>query len=146
MVGGDLAGRQILIVEDEYFVARALARLLDQWGADVIGPAATAEKALQILKSKGVLDAAVVDVNLRGIEAFDVADAVIARDALLVLATGYDPATIPERYRRSAVLQKPCDPAEILKALSSLTGRPLLDPLHGDGWKADIIPLSSGRS
>lgn len=124
MVSGDLAGRQILVVEDEYFVANALARLLAQWGAAVVGPAATPEKALKLLESEGALDAAIIDVNLRGAKAFEVADAVLARDALLVLATGYDTATIPERYRHSAVLQKPCDPADVLKALSPLTERP----------------------
>jgi CheY-like chemotaxis protein len=120
-MGGDLAGRHILIVEDEHFVAKALARLLAQWGAAVVGPAAALDKALQLLDSKGALDAAIVDINLRGIEAFEVADAVLARGALLVLATGYDTVHIPERYRHAAVLQKPCDPADLLKALSPLT-------------------------
>jgi len=123
-VSGDLAGRQILIVEDEYFVANALARLLVQWGAAVVGPVATPEKALQLVESMRALDAAIIDVNLRGTKAFEVAAAVLARDALLVLATGYDTATIPERYLRSAVLQKPCDPADVLRALSPLTEPP----------------------
>ena len=126
-MGGDLAGRRILIVEDEHFVAKALARLLAQWGAVVVGPAATPEKALQLLESKDALDAAIIDLNLRGIEAFVVADAVLARDALLVLATGYDTASIPERYRHAAVIQKPCDPADLLNALAPLAARPSTD-------------------
>jgi CheY-like chemotaxis protein len=122
-VSSELTGRQILIVEDEYFVANALARLLAQWGAAVVGPVASADKALKFLESRAMLDAAIIDVNLKGIEAFDVADAVLARDALLVLATGYDVTTVPERYRHAAVLQKPCDPADLLKALSPITER-----------------------
>jgi len=52
------------------------------------------------------------------IEAFEVADAVLARDVLLVLATGYDTGTIPERYR--AVIQKPCDSDAIGRKLTPI--------------------------
>jgi DNA-binding NtrC family response regulator len=120
MDGFNLTGRRILLVEDEYLVAKSLARLLDQWGAQIVGPVATVEKAMAILQAPDPPDAALVDINLRGVMAFQVADAAIARGVLLVLTTGYDTAVIPERYRQVAILQKPCDPAEISRALMTL--------------------------
>jgi CheY-like chemotaxis protein len=62
---GELSGLRVLIVEDSWEVATSLTTLLEAWGADVLGPVATAADALR-LSSERTVDAALVDINLRG--------------------------------------------------------------------------------
>lgn len=113
----DLSGRRILIIEDEHLVAEALARALRQSGAVIVGPAATVEQALELTHATSVIDGALLDINLRGVPGYVVADALVARGVPLVFATGYGTSIIPERYRHIATLQKPFDPEQVAAAL-----------------------------
>jgi CheY-like chemotaxis protein len=107
----------VLLVEDEHIVAAALSRGLRVHGAEVIGPAATVSNALALIEATPVIDGALVDINLRGIQAYDVVDALLARRVPIVLTTGYEISVVPSRYRHVPVLQKPFDPAEAMGAL-----------------------------
>ena len=107
---------RILIIEDEALVAEALKRALRVSGAEIVGMAATVEQALTMLDSTEA-DGALLDINLRGVRAFAVADELIGRGLPFVFTTGYSTPIIPEAYRHVTVLQKPFDPDEILGAL-----------------------------
>ena len=120
----DLTGRTIFLAEDEHIVAKSLARLLRSWGATIIGPAPTLETALILARSAERIDAAIVDINLRGEMAFPLADVLLAREALLVFTTGYDSAAIPDAYRSARILQKPYAPDEITTVLLPLAAPP----------------------
>ena len=109
--------RRVLLVEDEYIVASALSRGLRMFGAEIVGPAATVENALALIESTGGIDGALVDINLRGVQAYDVVDALIAKHVPTVLTTGYETSVVPNRYRGLVVLQKPFDPADAMDAL-----------------------------
>lgn len=108
---------RVLVVEDEYIVASALARGLRVFGAAVVGPAATVANALALIEADSTLDGALVDINLRGIPAYDVVDALIAKRVPTVLTTGYESSVVPARYRGLVVLQKPFDPRDAMEAL-----------------------------
>ena len=47
--GADLAGRRILIVEDEFLLAMELELLLQQRGCLVLGPASSVDRALALI-------------------------------------------------------------------------------------------------
>ena len=111
-----LNGRHILVIEDEHIVAEALSRVLRTCGAVIVGPAATVEQALDLLDTTGRIDGALLDIDLRGIRAYAVADDLIARGVPFVFATGYE-TMIPDRYRHVTVIQKPFDVAETAAAL-----------------------------
>ncbi|HEV8449568.1 MAG TPA: response regulator [Gemmatimonadaceae bacterium] len=111
-----LEGRHILVIEDEHIVAEALSRCLRTCGAEIIGPAATVEQALKLIESNAQIDGALLDIDLRGVRAYAVADDLIARGVPFVFATGYE-TTIPDRYRHVTVIQKPFDVAETAAAL-----------------------------
>jgi DNA-binding response OmpR family regulator len=121
----DLTGRAIFLAEDEHIVAKSLARLLRSWGATIIGPAATLDAGLILARSTARIDAAIVDINLRGEMAFPLADTLLARQALLIFTTGYDSMTIPVPYRSARILQKPYTPDEITTVLLPLAAPPL---------------------
>ena len=54
---------RVLVVEDSYLAARSLARMLQDLGAEVVGPAPSVQAAMSLIESKGC-DAAVLDINL----------------------------------------------------------------------------------
>jgi CheY-like chemotaxis protein len=125
MLEPDLNGRHILIIEDEHIVAEAMSRMLRVWGATVIGPAATVDAALTLCRSTTRIDGALLDINLRGVRAYLVADELIGRGVPLVFATGYSDPTIPERYRSVGLLQKPFGPDDVARALFPILQKPV---------------------
>ncbi len=112
-------GRRVLVLEDEYFLADELARVLIQLGAKVVGPVPTLTEALALLDTVRV-DAAVLDVNVRGEMAFPLADALQARDVPFVFATGYDQSMIPLKYAAVPRWEKPFDSEALARTLPGL--------------------------
>jgi CheY-like chemotaxis protein len=117
--------RRLLVVEDEYMIAFDLARSLEELGAEVIGPAPTVWEALNLIATDtGVLDGAVLDINLSGERAYAVADALVARQVPFVFATGYDAVAIPAAYAAVPRLNKPVDKTELSRLLARSWARP----------------------
>ena len=116
---GALAHRRVLVVEDEYFIADDMVRVLQKLGANVVGPVQTAEKAMALLQDSPV-DVAVLDINLRGRMVFPVADALRNRGVPFVFATGYTEAAVPPDYSDVPLWEKPFQPEELAKALPGL--------------------------
>ena len=112
-----LAGLRVLVVEDEFLIADDLQQELEAAGAEVVGPAATVEAALRLAAEAGRLDGAILDVNLCGARVYPVADLLRERNVPFVLATGYDPRAIPDRYRDAPRSEKPIDLAKVVRAL-----------------------------
>jgi len=117
---GTLANRRVLVVEDEYFIADDMAKALRKLGAEVLGPVPTSGKALTLLSSDQRIDAAVLDINLRGETVFPVADALKERGVPFVFATGYDQSSVPSAYSGVPRWEKPFDPHELVKSLPGL--------------------------
>src|SRR4051794_30804408 len=92
------APRRVLLVEDEYIIAMDMAYELEALGAQVVGPVGSLEGALSLVESDGGIDAAFLDLNLGGDEAYPIADALLARGAHVVFTTGYEENTIPPHY------------------------------------------------
>jgi CheY-like chemotaxis protein len=102
-----LTGRRVLVVEDEYLLADDLTQSLIEAGADVLGPAPSIEEATALIAAEAHIDAAVLDVNLRGEMVFPVADALRARGIPFAFATGYDQGALPDRFSDAPRVEKP---------------------------------------
>jgi len=100
----DLAGKRILVVEDEALVAMMLEDLLADLGCEVVGPAMRLDEGLALARLNG-LDAAVLDINLGGERSYPIADLLDARGVPIAFVTGYGHSGRPGRSDR--VLQKP---------------------------------------
>ena len=111
-----MAGKRLLVAEDEYFIAKGLARHLTAAGAEVVGLTASVSDALWVVQSER-LDGAVLDINLRGDLVYPVADALLERGVPFVFATGYSASAIPERYAAIARCEKPVEPETFIQAL-----------------------------
>ena len=117
-----LQGCRILVVEDEYMLATDLeAELLDA-GAIVLGPFGTVETAMEFIGTKQEIDAAILDVNLRGEMIFPAADLLTERGVPFVLTTGYDASVIPLRFEHSTRCEKPIGVSKIAQAIKRLIG------------------------
>ena len=101
-----LAGYRVLVVEDEYFIARDLQAVLQTQGAEVVGPFASLEKALQQAKRDG-FEVAVLDINLQGAEGYPVADELRQQGVPFVFASAYSEDRIPLRFADVHLWQKP---------------------------------------
>ena len=110
----------ILIVEDEPLIAMMLEDFLDVLGKTMAGTADNVADALALIEAGGV-DAAILDVNLRGGEkSWPIADALTARGIRYIFATGGSTDSLAEAYRDRPTLPKPFTMDAVSKALDSL--------------------------
>jgi DNA-binding response OmpR family regulator len=114
---------RVLIVEDEYLVARFIADALEDAGYEVATCVATGEEAVEHFSAGGI-DLAILDIKLKGaLSGIDVAEA--ARKfgvAHLFVSGSGDPQTraAAEATAPLAFLQKPLDERRLLTIMSKL--------------------------
>ena len=114
------APNSILIVEDEPLIAMMIEDFLEVLGKSLAGSVDTVEAALTLIAAGGI-DAAILDVNLRGGEkSFPVAEALAARGIPFVFATGGSQDTVADAYRDRPTLPKPFTMDGVAKALDAL--------------------------
>jgi CheY-like chemotaxis protein len=111
-----LAGRRILIVEDEFMIAMLLEDMLTELECVVAGVAAKPAEALELINSTEV-DAAVLDVNLDGTDSFGVAAALGECQIPFVFATGYGGSRLTPEFAHYPVIQKPYRTHDLSAAL-----------------------------
>lgn len=114
----NLAGKRILVVEDEFIVAAMICDILEDEGAAVIGPAGTLSHGLELAEGQP-LDAAVLDWNLGGEPGAPVARALQQRGVPFVIATGY--GAVQDEFAAFTVLSKPYQPGKLIDELARLT-------------------------
>lgn len=110
-----LAGKRILVVEDEFLISLLAVDMLEELGAVGVGPAATVEEGLALLDG-GPVDAAMLDVNLGGTRSDALADVLRARGIPFLIASGYGDAV----GGAEPVLGKPYDLPRLQAALERL--------------------------
>lgn len=119
-----LAGLHVLLVEDEYLVARLLGDQLRELGCVVVGPASTSEAAVALLKSERV-DAAILDINLIQATSEPVARELRYRRCPFLFVTGYSEiGVLPNDLRGCCILAKPVDQDTLANALLQLNVAP----------------------
>ena len=118
-----LAGRRILVLEDEYFLADDIRRVLASSGASVIGPFNEVADAAEFLDSDAPVDAAILDINLRSEMVFPLARALRARGIPFVFTTGYDRGSIDPEFHEVALWEKPLVMTSLLRSLGAMMGK-----------------------
>ena len=115
---GALAGKRILVVEDEYFIASDIKRSLNKEGAVVVGPVGNLAGGLSLAEEP--IDAAVLDVNLDQAMSYPIADRLRTRSIPYMFLTGYDGWSMPAEYRDAARLAKPFPPQTVVAMVEKL--------------------------
>jgi CheY-like chemotaxis protein len=115
----DLKGRRILVVEDSPVVGPFTVDILDDLGCKVIGPAPNMAAARQLVEAGGI-DAALMDVHIRGERVFPICEMLQAQRVPFVLTSGYADWSMPEKWEACPRLQKPYTIDQVEKALKAL--------------------------
>ena len=112
----DLSGLCVLIVDDSFHVALEVKGLLESWGADILGPAATIAEAEHMVSERNP-NVAIVDITLRGGEqSHSLIDRLCDKGVRVVVATGDADVSLP-LGRTAAILQKPMTEHSLLASL-----------------------------
>lgn len=106
--------QRVLIVEDDPLLALDLADELLGAGLDVIGPAPTVSRALDLIRDEAC-DAAVIDVHLGRELSTPVAQRLQDLGIQFVVLTGYSSEQLPPEFGSAPILSKPA-PAHVLVA------------------------------
>ena len=96
--------------------------ILEDLGCGSVTTAATVEQAISMIKAQ-VFDAAMLDVNLKGINSRPVADTLAARGVPFVFATGNAGHYTMDGYDDRPVLRKPFTDKDLIAAMTRLLSR-----------------------
>ncbi len=101
-----MIAQKLLIVEDEFLLAFEMKAILCGANYEIVGPAATIAKALELL-AREKPDAAFLDCNLNGEHATPVALALKAEGIPFAVVTGYDCDRLPAELSAGLFASKP---------------------------------------
>lgn len=114
-----VAGKQVLIVEDEEALRAVLADALELSGAAPPTLCSSPDDAMQAL-ARGHFDAAILDIALGRQDSYQVADELRRRRIPFAFTTAYDER--PEAYRDVPNLHKPYNYDRLLRCVRTLCG------------------------
>lgn len=115
-----LGGLTVLIVEDDYLLAKEIAILLRDQGAKVLGPIPDAARA-RALVSVETPDCALLDINLKGRFVFEFAQELRDRGLPVIFITGYSITVLPDSFQNSPYLCKPFQPQALIAMVKQET-------------------------
>ncbi len=114
-----LSGKSILVVEDIMLIALDLAGMVEDLGAETIGPASNVADALELIRTEQV-DGALLDINLAGEPAYPIAQELQRRGVPFIFITGYDASGLPPEYASFPSVTKPFEYGEVNDLLRSV--------------------------
>jgi DNA-binding NarL/FixJ family response regulator len=117
--GSAIDSKRVLIIEDEFVVGLDIQSTLIDAGFEAVGPIPTVSEAV-LFANQGVFDVAVVDANLNGCHAGDVASALIERNIPFVVVSGYSRAFLPLAASNAPLISKPVDSACLVAIVQRL--------------------------
>lgn len=119
-----LASRRIFVVEDSPVMAEVLAEMLKDLGCEVVGPMGNLGIALEMAAAEAI-DAAVIDLNIRGGKVYPVARTLSQRGIPFLVVSGYGDWTMPAEWRTRPRLVKPFSPEALEAELRALLAAPV---------------------
>ncbi len=131
-----LAGKRVLIVEDELIQGMVIEELLLECGCIPVGPCGNVAQALEAVQA-GSFDMAVLDVNLGGEMVYPVAHALTAQDIPFLFMSGYGEAAIASRPGKWRVCAKPFEGDEFAAKLAAVL-EDFAMPLHAEGQSTPV--------
>jgi|SRR5215831_4505597 len=121
-----LVGQRILVAEDESFIALELEGTLESFGCTVVGPVSRVEEVLRHAL-EGSCDGALLDVNLRGRQIFEILPKLQALELPFIITSGYNDVTLfPAIFRALPRIAKPVDESELRRVCEHVFGNSLL--------------------
>ena len=114
-----LAGKRILIVEDEPLIAIDLeSAVVDQQGTVISAPSTLAEA--QRVAENEAFDGAILDLHLKEGLALPVAESLLQRAIPFVIHSGHTDITTPRAWPMVPIIGKPALPEHVIAILASI--------------------------
>jgi PAS domain S-box-containing protein len=114
-----LAGKRMIVIEDEPLVAMDLESCLAAAGCEVVATAGTVRDARTVC-AEVACDAALIDVNLGGQPVDELAAALAKRNIPFAFVTGYGRQALPQGFRDALMVAKPFDEATLVATVELL--------------------------
>jgi DNA-binding response OmpR family regulator len=117
---------RVLVVEDSYMVASTMVEAIEREGHEALGPAATAEAAMELARRERP-DLVILDLKLAdGDVGQELAERIVAEtDAPVLICSAYGEWTlrrVEERVHPCATVAKPIDFDALRRAIESCLG------------------------
>jgi two-component system, response regulator PdtaR len=115
---------RVLVCEDNHLIASGWAMVLSDAGYEVVGPASTAEKALEEAY-KQLPDIAIIDINLSGIaDGISVANELVSIGVPIIFVTAdYQRAATEGWHCTTDILIKPVNPDVLVNSIADTLER-----------------------
>ena len=107
------------MVEDSPVVGPFTADLLAELGCVVLGPAPNMASARELIESEK-LDAALVDLHIRGERALALGEMLAAKGVPFIITSGYADWQMPDEWQSRPRLHKPYTIDEVRQALETV--------------------------
>lgn len=117
-----LDGCRVLVVEDEFYLAKDIRETLLAAGATILGPHPRNAEARAAVSERPPA-VAVLDVNLGGGPDFSLADEMRAMGVPVIFFTGYDREAIPDRFADVPRLEKPVGTTKLVSTVQEACRR-----------------------
>ncbi len=114
----DLKNHRILIVEDDLLIALDLAETVREAGAEVVGPAASVDEALELLSSQQIT-VAILDINLGKELSLEVAQRLRRERIPFIYHSGQIARLNAPDWPEAPIISKPSIPATFIAAIAS---------------------------
>ena len=111
-----LKGVRVLIVEDAWHVAKALASALEQLEMRVVGPTATTVQARALAAAQRP-ELAIVDINLKQETSHGLIDELHEQGVRIIVISGYAAPPV-SKESVAAILQKPFSGSELIATMN----------------------------
>jgi PAS domain S-box-containing protein len=118
-----LEGKRVLVIEDEPLVSMEIESNLANAGCEIVGPAATLDRAKSLAETADY-DAALVDVNLKGQPVDELATLLTKKNRPFAFVTGYGRDALPSGFRGAVILGKPFSADQLLATTEVLLYQP----------------------
>jgi DNA-binding NtrC family response regulator len=114
-----LAGRTVLIVEDEVIIGLMLRQEVERAGGIPLGPVTTADEAARMIDQTPV-DFAILDAKLAGGSSAALASLLDARGIGFVVASAYEATDLPKELKAAPFVAKPIAAPILVETLARL--------------------------
>lgn len=116
---------RVIIFEDDFLLAEALSDALTKIGCNVIECCGGFAQA-KLIVATADCDLAIVDLDLRGIDASPILDRLVERHIPAVVATAADNEDVPERLAHLPRLTKPYNTNQLKIVIDQMQSSGLL--------------------
>lgn len=108
----------VLLIEDEALIRMMLVEMIEEAGHSVVAEAGDVMRGAA-LAARAEFDLAILDINVGGDTIEPIASAIADRGKPFFFVSGYGSSGVPDAFKTTPVVRKPCLLAELHAAIDT---------------------------